>query len=56
MSGLCFHELHIPIVIGRAMKENTVSTKVLQKIGMTFKEHFDFNGHPGVIYELLNDQ
>ncbi len=36
------------------MKENFVSIKVLEKIGMTFKESFDFEGHEGVIYELTN--
>ena len=34
------------------MKENIGSIKVLEKIGMAFKENFDFEGQEGVIYEL----
>ncbi len=51
-----FTELGLEKIVGRAMKDNTASTKVLQKIGMTFKEDFDFNGHPGVIYEVINNK
>jgi ribosomal-protein-alanine N-acetyltransferase len=46
-----FNELGIEKIIGRAMKENIGSIKVLEKIGMTFKENFDFEGREGVIYE-----
>src|SRR5690606_23387280 len=48
-------ELRIEKVVGRAMKENVGSIKVLEKIGMTFKENFDFLGREGVIYELLKN-
>jgi RimJ/RimL family protein N-acetyltransferase len=48
-----FSELGIKKVVGRAMKENIGSIKVLEKIGMTFKENFDFEGSEGVIYELI---
>ena len=47
-----FTELGIEKVIGRAMKENIGSIKVLEKIGMKYKENFDFEGREGVIYEL----
>ncbi len=47
-----FDELKIDIIVGRAMKENIGSIKVLEKIGMKFKENFDFEGQSGVIYEL----
>jgi [ribosomal protein S5]-alanine N-acetyltransferase len=50
-----FTELGIEKIVGRAMKENIGSVKVLEKIGMTFKETFDFEGHEGVIYELTNN-
>lgn len=33
------------------MKKNFGSTKVLEKIGMKYKENFDFGGQEGVIYE-----
>jgi len=47
-----FNKLKIDKIIGRAMKENIGSIKVLKKIGMEFKENFDFEGQEGVIYEL----
>ncbi len=51
-----FDELKIDRIIGRAMKENIGSIKVLKKIGMKFKENFDFEGQSGVLYELTNDK
>ena len=48
-----FDECKIEKIVGRAMKENIASIKVLEKIGMTFKENFDFEGHEGVIYEIM---
>lgn len=49
---LGFDNLKIERIIGRAMKENSASIKVLEKIGMTFKRNFDFEGCEGVIYEI----
>ncbi|GAB4348330.1 MAG: GNAT family N-acetyltransferase [Flammeovirgaceae bacterium] len=49
-----FNELGIVRIVGRAMKENIASIKVLEKIGMTFKETFNFDGYDEVIYELTN--
>lgn len=46
-----FNNLNIEKIVGRAMKENIGSIRVLEKIGMTFKENFDFEGQGGVIYE-----
>ena len=43
-------ELKINKILGRAMTENTASIKVLEKIGMTFKEKFDFGEFEGVTY------
>lgn len=51
-----FNEMGIKKVVGRAMKENIGSIKVLEKIGMTFKENLDFEGREGVIYELTNNK
>ena len=48
-----FNKLGLEKIIGRAMKENVGSIKVLEKIGMRFKENFDFDGEEGVIYELI---
>ena len=47
-----FNKLGIEKIVGRAMKDNIGSIKVLEKIGMTFKENFDFEGREGVIFEL----
>ncbi len=47
-----FNHLGLQCIVGRAMKENVASINVLKKIGMTFKETFDFDGQEGVIYEL----
>jgi RimJ/RimL family protein N-acetyltransferase len=46
-----FTFLGLNVIIGRAMKENTASIKVLGKIGMTFYKDFDFEGNEGVIYK-----
>lgn len=45
-----FNVLHIPVIIGRAMRANSASIKVLEKIGMQFDKHFDFDGRDGVLY------
>lgn len=40
-------------IIGRAMKENTASVKVLEKLGMVFEKEFDFyQGHAGLLYKI----
>jgi ribosomal-protein-alanine N-acetyltransferase len=49
-------ELGIQRIVGRAMKDNIASIKVLEKIGMTFKESFDFDGHEGLIFEFLTNK
>lgn len=50
-----FNDLGIKTIVGRAMKENIGSIKVLEKIGMTFKEQFNFEDQEGVIYEIKNE-
>jgi len=47
-----FNSLKLHRIVGRAMIENTASIKVLEKIGMSFKEFCEFDGQDGVIYEL----
>lgn len=44
-------ELGITQIVGRAMQANKASISVLEKIGMTFKDSFEFDGEDGVIYE-----
>lgn len=49
-----FDNFKLNRIVGRAVKENIASIKVLEKIGMTFSEYFNFDGYKGVIYELRN--
>lgn len=46
-----FKEMKIKRIVGRAMKDNIGSIKVLEKIGMSYHKDFDFGGEEGVIYE-----
>lgn len=46
-----FDELGLTQIVGKAMKENDASIKVLEKLGMVFKADFDFDGQEGVIYQ-----
>lgn len=39
-------------IVGRAMKANTTSVNVLEKIGLTLVREFDFDGCEGVIYSI----
>jgi RimJ/RimL family protein N-acetyltransferase len=45
-----FSQFGMNRIIGRAMKENTASIRVLEKLGFTVSNEFDFDGHEGVIY------
>lgn len=49
-----FNELNIKTIIGRAMKENIASIKVLEKIGLQYERDFDFDGNDGVVYSVKN--
>ncbi|KNB60374.1 GNAT family N-acetyltransferase [Chryseobacterium sp. Hurlbut01] len=49
-----FAQLNLKTIVGRAMKENSASVKVLEKIGLQYVRDFDFNGHDGVIYSIEN--
>jgi len=40
-------------IIGRARKDNTGSIRVLEKIGLTYFEAYDFDGKEGVLYQIL---
>lgn len=48
-----FNHLHIEKIVGRAMAANIGSIRVLEKLGMKYKESFDFEGKEGVIYEVV---
>ncbi|MBI3235835.1 MAG: GNAT family N-acetyltransferase [Bacteroidetes bacterium] len=52
---LGFTQFKLKTIVGRAMKENIGSIRVLQKIGLTFVRNFDFDGHEGVIYHIHHE-
>lgn len=45
-----FGPLGLRQVVGRVMKGNKASIRVLEKIGMEFWKEFDFAEHPGLYY------
>ncbi len=49
-----FTELHLSKIIGRSMKANISSIKVLEKIGLTLVGQFEFDLHSGVLYQIEN--
>ena len=49
-------DLGIQRIVGRAMKENIFSIKLLEKIGMKYKGTMDCSGREGVIYEIINNK
>lgn len=49
-----FEKLHLKRIIGRAMKANTGSIKVLEKIGLKYKQNAELDGQEAVIYEIEN--
>jgi RimJ/RimL family protein N-acetyltransferase len=51
---LGFQKYKLDTIVGRAMKENISSIKVLEKIGLTYLKSFNFDGKKGVIYKIEN--
>jgi ribosomal-protein-alanine N-acetyltransferase len=49
---LAFEKFGIQTLVGRAMEANSASIRVLEKLGFTFSEFFDFEGKEGVVYRL----
>lgn len=47
-----FEKLKLKRIIGRAMKENIGSIKVLEKIGLEFEQNTNFEGQDAVIYKI----
>jgi hypothetical protein len=39
-------------IVGRAMKENVASIKVLEKLGLTYFEERDCGMYEGVVYKI----
>ena len=47
-----FEKLKLKRIIGRAMKENMGSIRVLEKIGLEYKQDTEFDGKSAVIYQI----
>ena len=45
-----FRQLELQRIVGRAMKDNIASVRVLEKIGLEFWKEFDFMEHPGLYF------
>ena len=50
-----FGKLGLSEIVCRAVEENTASIRVMQKLGMTFKETRMFDQHPGIVYAISRD-
>jgi len=49
-----FEELKLERIVGRVMKENAASLKVLEKIGLEYIKPIAFSGHEGLEYGIKN--
>ncbi|MXN92021.1 GNAT family N-acetyltransferase [Flavobacterium sp. Sd200] len=49
---LAFEKFSVQTLVGRAMRANGASIRVLEKLGFVFREFFDFEGKEGVIYSM----
>lgn len=47
-----FNELGLTEIVAHVRKENTASIKVLEKIGLTYRAPFDFDGNEGYLYKI----
>lgn len=47
-----FSTLGLEAIIGRVMRANVPSVRVLEKLGLNFVREFDFDGQPGLIYQI----
>lgn len=51
-----FEKLNLPFIVGRVMKENLASIKVLEKLGMSFWKEYNFHEHPGLYYKVTKEE
>jgi [ribosomal protein S5]-alanine N-acetyltransferase len=49
---LGFDKFNMETIVGRAMKENLASIRVLEKCGLTFLSDYQFDDEEGVIYSI----
>jgi RimJ/RimL family protein N-acetyltransferase len=45
-------DLALPRIVGHAMKENSASIRVLEKIGMKYSRDITMHGQPAMLYEV----
>ena len=50
-----FNTFKLPFIVGRVMKKNTASIKVLEKIGLTLVSDYNFEGHEGYLFKIKKD-
>lgn len=50
-----FNTFKLPFIVGRVMKKNTTSIKVLEKIGFTLVSDYNFEGHEGYLFKIKKD-
>lgn len=51
--ALGFKKFGMQRIVGRVMEQNTASIRVLEKLGLTFHQRYDFDGNPGIVYEIF---
>jgi len=51
-----FNEYSLDRIVGRAMKENAASLRVLEKLGMRFRKEFDEEGAGWCQYEIAHEE
>ncbi|MCK5907913.1 MAG: GNAT family N-acetyltransferase [Flavobacteriales bacterium] len=51
---LGFDRFNISEIVGRVMNKNIGSIRVLEKIGLSYSEDFNFEGEAGRIYKIKN--
>jgi ribosomal-protein-alanine N-acetyltransferase len=51
-----FEKLHLKSIIGRVMRENTASVRVIEKLGMGSPVEFVFDEHPGLKYHISKSE
>lgn len=47
-----FNTFKLPFIVGRVMKKNTASIKVLEKIGLTLVSDYNFEGDEGYLFKI----
>jgi len=51
-----FNTLNLEKIIGTAMKENTASIKVFEKLGLKYSHDDDCGCQPGVVYTITKEE